>query len=148
MSIKPGEHTTVQGAADGSCKALSEMRVLGVTGHVHASTTRVAMLMQRAGETTTTTVFEDYNWTEPTVFRFNTALQNHAPDPTAKVPGANISGVFKAMPGDTFSWECEVVNNRNVTLTFSDKAYDGEMCNVFGMYSAPDPQGPWSCFSF
>jgi hypothetical protein len=106
------------------------------------------MYMQRAGETTKTQVFEDYNWTEPTVFRFNSATTNTAPDPTAKVPGANINGVYNVSRGDTFSWECEVENKRNVTLTFSDKAYDGEMCNVFGMYAADNPTDPWLCFSF
>jgi hypothetical protein len=148
MAIKPGEHTTIQGAADGSCKATSDMRILGVTGHVHASTTRFAMYMQRAGETTKTQVFEDYNWTEPTVFRFNSATQNNPPNPATKLPGAGLSGVLNAANGDTFTWECEVTNNRQVTLTFSDKAYDGEMCNVFGMYSAPNPTSPWTCFSF
>jgi hypothetical protein len=148
MAIKPNEHTVIQGAADGSCQAAGDMRILGVTGHVHASTLRYAMYMQRAGETTKTQVFEDYNWTEPTVFRFNTATQNNAPDPTAKIPGANINGVYNVSKGDTFSWECEVENKRNVTLTFSDKAYDGEMCNVFGMYAADNPTDPWLCFSF
>ncbi len=148
MAIKPGEHTTIQGAQDGSCQAVGDMRILGVTGHVHASTTRFAMYMQRAGETEKTQVFEDYNWTEPTVFRFNSALQNTPPNPQTKLAGSNISGVYNVTTGDKFFWECEVENKRNVTLTFSDKAYDGEMCNVFGMYAADAPKDPWLCFSF
>jgi hypothetical protein len=148
MDIAPGVHTTIEGATDGSCQPPEELRILGVTGHVHASTTRFAMYMQRAGESTKTQIFEDYNWEEPTVFRFNSTTTNTAPDAVAKMPGASISGQLLAHPGDQFSWECEVVNKRQVNLTFSDRAYDGEMCNVFGMFASTNPQGPWSCFSF
>jgi hypothetical protein len=147
MAIPPNAHETIQGAADGSCQPPEDLRILGVTGHVHASTTRFAMFMQRAGESTKTQIFEDYNWTEPTVFRFNSTTTNTAPDPTSKTPGSGISGQLMAKAGDTFTWECEIVNNRKVTLTFSDRAYDGEMCNVFGMYAAKNPVDPWSCFS-
>ncbi len=148
MDIPPGAHETLQGGADSSCQPPGELRILGVTGHVHASTTRFAMFMQRAGETTKTQIFEDYDWTEPTVFRFNSTTTNTPPDPAAKAPGSTISGQLLAHPGDSFTWECDVVNKRQVNLTFSDRAYDGEMCNVFGMFAATNPQDPWSCFSF
>lgn len=148
MNIPPGTHTTIQGASDGSCQPPEDLRILGVTGHVHASTTRFAMYMQRAGETSKTQVFEDYNWEEPTVFRFNTMIQNTPPNPTTKTPGSALNGQLLVHPGDQFSWECEITNNRSVALTFSDRAYDGEMCNVFGMFASTDPPGPWSCFSF
>lgn len=147
MNIPPKAHTTLQGGG-ASCGAPEELRILGVTGHVHASTTRFAMYMQRAGEAAPSQVFEDYNWEEPTVFRFNSTTTNTPPVPSSKTPGANFSGDLLVKPGDQFSWECEVTNNRSVNLTFSDRAYDGEMCNVFGMFASTDPQGPWSCFSF
>jgi hypothetical protein len=148
MDIPPGTHTTIEGASDGSCQPPEDLRILGVTGHVHASTTRFAMYVQRAGESTKTQIFEDYDWAEPTVFRFNSTTTNTAPDPLAKTPGSNISGQLMAHVGDKYSWECEIINKRQVNLTFSDRAYDGEMCNVFGMFASTNPAGPWSCFSF
>jgi hypothetical protein len=147
MNIPPGTHTTLE-AGGQSCQPPEDLRILGVTGHVHASTTRFAMYMQRQGDATKTQVFEDYNWEEPTVFRFNSTTTNAPPVPSSKTPGANVSGQLMVHPGDQFSWECEVMNNRSVNLTFSDRAYDGEMCNVFGMFASANPPGPWSCFSF
>lgn len=148
MNIPPGTHTTLQGGGT-SCEPPEDVRILGVTGHVHASTTRFAMYMQRSGESSPTQIFEDYNWEEPTVFRFNSTTTNTPWNAASKTPGASISKQdLLVHPGDQFSWQCDVTNNRSVNLTFSDRAYDGEMCNVFGMFSAPAPQGPWSCFSF
>ena len=49
-------------------------------------------------------------------------------------------------PNDRFFWQCDGFNKSNVNLTFSNKVYDGEMCNVFGFYStdALNP-APWRC---
>ena len=76
---------------------------------------------------------------------FNSTTQNTPPNAAARAPGSLRSGVLHVGPADTFRWECEVVNRRSVNLTFSDQAYDGEMCNVFGMYSAPTAPSPWVC---
>jgi hypothetical protein len=46
-------------------------------------------------------------------------------------------------PGDRIEWECEVVNDSNVTLRFGDAVHTGEMCNMFGYY-APTTGRPWS----
>jgi hypothetical protein len=64
-----------------------------------------------------------------------------------KKSGSPMNGVFRVNPTDKFTWECEVVNRRQVNLTFSDRAYDGEMCNVFGMYSHPQADRAWTSFS-
>ena len=45
------------------------------------------------------------------------------------------SGVLEFEPGDRLGWECEVVNDSDVTLRFSDEAITGEMCNVFGEFT-------------
>ena len=144
MNIPPGA-TEIVGGQD--CKPPVDLRILGLTAHAHASTTRVTTYLTRAGGTEEK-VFEEYNWSEPTVFRYNSTTTNTAPDPQALIPGSPISGDFYVGPNDTFRWECEITNNRSVNLTFSDKAYDGEMCNVFGMYASPTPPGPYSCIGF
>jgi len=148
MSIPPGQHTVVTGASDGSCQPSQDLRVLGVFGHTHASTVRFAMSLQRAADPASTQIFEDYDWMAPTVFRFDSVTTNKPADPSTKTPGSSINGDLFLKPGDRVSWECEIINNRFVTLTFSDKVYDGEMCNVFGMFSASRADQPWQCFSF
>ena len=50
-----------------------------------------------------------------------------------KVPGdppneGGWSGILDTQPGDTFEWECHVVNKTNGTLLFSNNTYTGEMC--------------------
>ena len=146
MNIPPGTTKVVKGGGQ-NCAPGEDIRILGVTGHVHASTVRFAMYKQGPNDATPQQVFEDYNWEEPTVFTFNSLPHNSAPDSASRKPGSPIDGIFNTNPNDKYSWECEIVNQRSVNLTFSDRAYDGEMCNVFGMYASPNPQNPWLCFS-
>jgi hypothetical protein len=145
MSIPPGQRSVVGGS---NCQAPQDLRILGMTAHAHSSTVRVSTYFTPSGSSKEQLLWEDYDWAEPTVFRYNTTTENVAPNPSAKTPGSLQSGILRVGPGDGFRWECEVVNNRSVTLTFSDKAYDGEMCNVFGMYSAPIAPSPWTCTGF
>src|ERR1041385_8101583 len=70
MNIPPQTHTTLQGGG-ASCTPPANLRILGVTGHVHASTTRFAMSMQKTGDLAPTKIFEDYNWEGPTVSLFH-----------------------------------------------------------------------------
>jgi hypothetical protein len=157
MDIKPGQHVTLQsqptpvaptaGPATAGCSApIPDTRILGVTAHMHANTIRVSMYKQALADAQRQLVFDDFSWTEPTVWRFNSKITNPAPDRTASKSGADINGIFMAQPGDQFSWECEVDNKQNVDLFFSDKAIQGEMCNIFGMYSQPKATSPWLCF--
>ncbi len=146
MAIAPGVHTVLQSPTTGCNPPLQSSRLLGVTAHMHANTTRVSMYWQQAGAASRSLVFDDFDWSEPTVFRYNSVIKNPLPDPTTSKAGSPISGIFMTNPADQFSWECEVDNKTDVTLNFSDKAYTGEMCNVFGMYSSPVATNPWQCY--
>lgn len=122
---------------------LTNLRILGLTGHVHANTIDYQATMQRDGQTTF--LFQDFDWHEPTEFRFNRAVDNATPDPTAKKAGG-YSGVLDVQTNDRFFWQCDGHNNSTVNLTFSNKVYDGEMCNVFGFYSTDTlAPKPWRC---
>ncbi|HEX4341348.1 MAG TPA: hypothetical protein VH062_35815 [Polyangiaceae bacterium] len=150
MQIPPHENQTLQSPAAG-CAPPSDIpttRILGVTAHMHANTVRVSMYHQAPGvaDADKELVFDDFDWSEPTVWLFNSKLTNPMPDRDSAKSGAPISGVFNVTPQDKFSWECQVENKTDTTLTFSDKAYTGEMCNVFGMYASPVASKPWSCF--
>jgi len=147
MKIPPHQNQTLQSPANcSSPKDIDSVRILGVTAHMHANTVRVSMYHQAPGATDKELVFDDFNWSEPTVWRFNSSITNPLPNRDAAVSGAPVSGVFNVTPQDKFSWECEVHNQTDSTLTFSDKAYTGEMCNIFGMYASPVAKNPWNCY--
>jgi hypothetical protein len=150
MKIPPHQDQTLQSpTAAGACtspKDIDSVRILGVTAHMHANTVRVSMYHQAPGATDRELIFDDFDWSEPTVWRFNSTTTNPLPDRTASRSGAPFSGVFNVTPQDTFSWECQVENQTDSTLTFSDKAYTGEMCNIFGMYASPVAKNAWQCF--
>jgi hypothetical protein len=149
MAIPPHQNQTLQGPGAAGCTSpadIDSVRILGVTAHMHANTVRVSMYHQAPGATDKELVFDDFNWSEPTVWLFNSKIQNPAPDRTASRSGSAMNGVFNVTPQDKFTWECQVENQTDSTLVFSDKAYTGEMCNVFGMYASPVAKAPWSCF--
>lgn len=148
MNIKPHTDQTLKSPTSATaCTApLGDTRLLGVTAHMHANTVRVSMYHTAPGATDRELIFDDFNWEEPTVWRFNSSIVNEMPDRASNKSGAPKSGVFMATQGDSFSWECEVHNTQDVALQFSDKAYSGEMCNVFGMYSSPKATKPWNCY--
>jgi hypothetical protein len=144
MNIAPKEHVVLQGTASSCAAPLDVTRILGVTAHMHANTQRVSMYHQPASGPEEL-IFDDFNWEEPTVWRFNGTIKNPAPDRASGISGAPKNGIFNVTPADHFRWECEVDNKTDVYLNFSDKAYSGEMCNVFGMYSSPKAAKPWLC---
>lgn len=138
MNIPPGVHTVLENEP-GTCTAPEEFRIGMLTAHAHASTSRVTTLMN--GEL----LFEDYDWAEPTEWRYTRSIDNPTPDPDAQQGGA-ASGLIMATPGDDFIWQCEVQNRGTTNLTFSNRVYDGEMCNVFGFYFTENRDaGPWIC---
>lgn len=144
MNIPPGTAYTLQGGATCAPPAnASNVRIIGVTGHVHANTNEYSASMVRDGQTTL--LFQDFDWHDPLEFRYNTKADNGTPDATAKTPGG-YSGVLEVQPTDRFSWECQGFNKSNVNLTFSNRVYDGEMCNVFGFYQTDTKDSaPWTC---
>lgn len=113
MNIAPGTHTVLSNTAL-PCTAPADLRVGMMTAHAHASTLRVTTTMNDS-----TLLFEDYDWAEPTEWRYSRAVQNSPPDAATFQSGGH------------------------------NRAYDGEMCNVFGYYITPDRNGPnWMCAFF
>jgi hypothetical protein len=142
MNIPPGTHTVLSNAAT-SCTAPADLRIGMMTAHAHASTLRVTTKMNNS-----TLLFEDYDWAEPTEWRYSRAIENPAPDP-ATFQSGGYNGLLNAMAGDSFQWECEVNNRTTSYLTFSNRVYDGEMCNVFGYYITPNVNSAnWTCAFF
>jgi hypothetical protein len=53
------------------------------------------------------------------------------PNPDTQQTGAT-SGQLLLHPGDSLKYTCDIVNDLNITLTFKEEVYTGEMCNLFG----------------
>jgi len=145
-NIRPGTTHISRGQATAS----REMRLISATGHYHAHTVRFSAWSVIGGERNQ--ILEDYDWHEPREWRFNSGTTNTLPDGVGP-EGGSLNGVLMANPGDEFQWECEIQNRSTSTLTFSNRVYDGEMCNVFGFYAVPRfPENPnrrsWLCAFF
>jgi hypothetical protein len=150
MNVPPQSTQIIQGGATapgGSCTAdVPETRILQLVAHAHANTQRVAAFIKRPGDAERQLIYETYDWHDPGFLAYNTKIVNAAPNPAAGTVGG-VSGLLFANPGDELSWECEVVNEfDDIHLTFADRAYDGEMCNMFGVYKT-DLRTPWRCFT-
>ena len=125
--------------ADGRFEILEEGRVLTMYGHRHSNTVRFSAYRTRGEDRQL--VYEDYDWEEPAVFEFNSLTKNAAPSPESLVAGAH-SGVLELLQGDLLEWECEIVNERSVTITFGEnEAETSEMCILVGDAIGPSLLG-------
>jgi hypothetical protein len=145
MNVQPGTEQVVQSSDCEQPPGLTEpLRILGITGHAHSHTKRVSAYIDRA-DGTEELVYETYNWSDPINAEFDSA--HSYPEPgTEGIDGAH-NGELTMSPGDTFRFECDVLNDDLPTaLHFANEAYTGEMCNIFGFY-VPGNGGDWACFS-
>jgi hypothetical protein len=130
-SVPPGGHTVFTGKR----QITTAGRVLSMYGHRHASTVRFSAYRTRAGNRML--VYQDFDWEEPSVFEFNSTVQNPPPDPTKKIAGA-FTGDLDLAVGDALEWECEVQNTQNVTITYGqNEALNSEMCILIGDVIGP-----------
>jgi hypothetical protein len=135
--ILPGTKKTYQY----SCSPQRPVRVLSLAAHMHASTTRLSAWKVTGGQASM--VLEDYDWANPTGFFYDSVHKNPLPNITTKTPGAS-TGQITVQPGDTLQWECAVENNTDVTLTFRNEVYTGDMCILGGTeVPADDPMNPY-----
>jgi hypothetical protein len=144
MDIQPGAHEVVE--ANG-CQlpdsGPSELRIMGLSGHMHAHGVRFSAWKVTAGGTRTL-VYDTYDWEEPLNAQFDSGHEYPPPDQVSRADGA-WNGLLTIRRGESLDWECEYENDLPTPLRFGNKAYTGEMCNLFGWY-APSVGEPWSCF--
>lgn len=111
------------------------------TAHAHQRLKRLSLYREKL-DGTEELVYESHYWHEPGEAFFRNAVTN----PTLPVgAGANwgaTSGFLQLQPGESFSFECEYLNDQDHTVTFGDTTKD-EMCNVFGFYYPTT--GMWTC---
>ncbi len=137
FQITPGTQTTYQY----SCSPDRPTRILTLAAHMHAHTSRLSMWKVTAG--VAAQIYESYSWENPAGFSFDSVHTNPTWDRATQVPGA-VSGQLVLQPSDSLQWECAVNNDSNVTLTFRNEVYTGEMCVVGGtMVPADDAMNPY-----
>jgi hypothetical protein len=121
-----------------------QVRVLGLSGHVHAHTTHETVWLNHASGGKDV-IYDTYNWEDPIIAEYDTAHHNPVPGASPGADGA-ASGDLILQAGDTISWQCDVNNTTDAALKFADLAYTAEMCNVFGFF-VPGTGGEWGSFN-
>jgi hypothetical protein len=123
-----------------SCSPDRPTRILSLYAHMHAHSDRMTVWKVSGGQPSV--VYETYDWASPTALKYDTVHTNTMPDRATQTPGG-ATGPLVVQPTDTIQWECEVDNTSDVTLTFRNEVYTGEMCIVTGvMVPADDPMKP------
>jgi hypothetical protein len=126
FQILPGTHKTYQY----SCSPNEPVRILNLWAHMHAHALR--MTIWKVVGTTKSKLLENYSWEDPTQLFYDSAHTNTPADPATATPGGDVSGDVTLNPTDAIQWECEVNNDSNITLTFRNEVFTGEMCLVAG----------------
>ncbi len=100
-------------------------RIINLYGHRHAWTDRFAVWHNDR------LIYDSWDWVESVVYDFNSVTENPPINPDGGSDGA-VSGVLEVQNGDEIRILCDVNNQSENTLTFSNEAYTGEMCILFG----------------
>jgi hypothetical protein len=121
-----------RGIAPGTSEVLTrtisvpgEGRILSLFGHRHAWTDRFAVWKNED------LIYDSWDWEESVVFSYDSITENPAPAPDLRTDGAT-SGVLDVGPEDELTFECDINNGSDKTLTFQNALYEGEMCILFG----------------
>jgi hypothetical protein len=104
-------------------------RIVSLLGHYHAHGKRFTAFLTPAGGGAQKKVFEMYDYNEPAEFQYDSLAMNPAFSATAA--GAT-SGTLEVKAGDMLQWECHIINDDTVGLTYSNEVRTGEMCNLWG----------------
>jgi len=112
-----------------SCPVKGEGNILNLLGHYHAHGKRFTATITRKGSTTPEKVFEMFDYLDPAVFEYNSVVTN--PEFADGKAGA-VSGQLAIHDGDMLNWECHIVNDSDVGLTYVNEVKTGEMCNLWG----------------
>jgi hypothetical protein len=151
-SIQVGQTVINSGTATVPASAGADFRLLAAIPHVHAHTTKFTAYKTIGGKREL--LLEQFGTldipTEPHIVFFNSSTENPVANETTHQDGA-YSGMVHMAPGDTIDWECEQRNDGigangqrfTTPLQFTEQAYTGEMCALFGLYS-PTTGSSWS----
>ncbi|MDH5673323.1 MAG: hypothetical protein OEZ06_14310 [Myxococcales bacterium] len=119
-------------------------RILALFGHRHAWTTNFTAWVERPGAQPEI-VYQSFDWFDEPTYTYNSQVQNNPPNPEGRIDGAH-SGILNLDVGDELHFNCHieytqeravqenspVLPAENGALRFSNQAFAGEMCILFG----------------
>lgn len=111
------------------CPITGDGQILSLLGHYHAHGKKFTASIRRAATGMTEKVFEMYDFMDPAQFQYDSIAMN--PPFSMSAAGA-VSGKLEVKNGDVIMWDCFIVNDSNVGLTYTNEVKTGEMCNLWG----------------
>jgi hypothetical protein len=124
FSVPPHESTVL---GPYMCTVDGDGRMLWLYGHRHANNTRFTVSRVRGDQREV--IYDSNIWEEPLLLEFNSNVKNPTPDLANGVEGG-WSGILDLLKGDQIEWSCDVTNNHDTALRFTDQTLLGEMCIV------------------
>jgi hypothetical protein len=115
------------------CPIDTDGRIIELLGHYHSHGKQfTASIKSASGDVQK--VFEMYDYLDPAIFQYDSITTN--PDFSDSAAGAT-SGILNVHKGDTLLWDCHVINDSMVGLTYINNVATGEMCNIWGSSLGP-----------
>ncbi|HKP58533.1 MAG TPA: hypothetical protein VJV78_17525 [Polyangiales bacterium] len=110
------------------CPVKGNGYIMNLLGHYHAHGKRLTASIQRK-DGKLEKVFEMYDYLDPASFDYNTVVDNPL---FADGKSGATSGQLAVSDGDIVMWECHIINDSNVSLSYTNEVKTGEMCNLWG----------------
>jgi hypothetical protein len=111
------------------CPITGDGRILSLLGHYHAHGKQFTASIRRGGSGQVEKVFEMFDYLDPAQFEYNSVSMNPA---FAPGQAGAVSGILEVKAGDTIMWDCHIINDGDVGLTYTNMVKTGEMCNLWG----------------
>ncbi|MFI5306226.1 MAG: hypothetical protein ACHQ53_02675 [Polyangiales bacterium] len=129
MPIAPGTDKTYSY----SCPITADGRIVSLLGHYHSHGKQFTASIKHA-DGQVDKVFEMYDYLDPAIFQYDSITTN--PMFSDSAAGA-VSGILNVKAGDTMLWDCHIINDSMVGLTYTNAVKTGEMCNLWGESVGP-----------
>ena len=139
MSIPPGDTQNFHYVTT----IAQPTRLLTLFGHRHAWTTNFSAWLEVAGKEPEI-LYQSFYWLDEPTYRYDSLTQNPAPAPD-KVTDGGMSGFKTLNPGEKLHYNCHIEYTeeraaqekaispaKQGTIRFSNQAFAGEMCLLFG----------------
>jgi len=134
VNVPPHQSVTVGGTCDATqaipAPGPQGERILSLFGHAHTHNTRFAVFWDKA-DGSEQLVYDSYEGAEAPQYLYNSVQKNPETDPANKKTGA-FSGQLILGPQDSLRYQCDITNDLNISLQFTEQVFTGEMCNLFG----------------
>jgi hypothetical protein len=129
LPIPPGTDMVYQY----SCPIDKDGAIIQLLGHYHSHGKRFTAYVTHA-DATRDKVFEMYDYLDPKTYQYDSITMNPMFSDNA---GGATSGVLNVKAGDSLDWECHIINDGDVALSYTNEVKTGEMCNLWGESLGP-----------